>query len=102
MSVLGTLDSGAISADVFVVKAKWDMCRRTTMFNCYNCLQEYEFDQFFFFLTLTQLIATDIMSKLVVWWFHLVHISINIVDAYESSNACTCAKVLTFCTGRHL
>lgn len=55
---------GRISADVFVVKVK-----------CYNCLQEYAFDQFFIILLmLTQLIAIGIMSKLMVWRFHLVHI----------------------------
>lgn len=83
-----------ISDDVFVVILKWPTCRRTTMFNCYNFLSDYVFDLLFVdVLVLTQLIAIDIMSKLVVWWFHLEHISIYIVGAYESSNAHACAKV---------
>lgn len=60
-----------ISDDVFVVILKWPTCRRTTMFNCYNFLSDYVFDLLFVdVLVLTQLIAIDIMSKLMVWWFH--------------------------------
>lgn len=41
------------------------------MFNCYNFLSDYVFDLLFVdVLMLTQLIAIDIMSKLMVWWFH--------------------------------